>query len=260
MDLQLTGKKALVTGAGRGIGLATVRALEAEGVHVAAVARTITRELRGTGAITIAADLSDPAVPARTVTDSVRRLGGLDILINNVGSSGDDVTPNGFTDFDDAAWHQAFELNLFSAVRTSRAALPALLDGGGSIVNVSSATAKTPSCGPIPYAAAKAALTVVGKGMSEEFGAQGVRVATVSPGPVRTAMWAGKKGHGARLAEAMGMSHQAMLEKLPGQLGMTTNRFVEVDEVATLITYLSSPLATSITGDHLIDGGIVKSV
>ncbi|ADD42047.1 SDR family NAD(P)-dependent oxidoreductase [Stackebrandtia nassauensis] len=260
MDLQLSRKIALVTGASRGIGLATVRALEAEGVRVVAASRSISDGLRSTGAITIPADLSHPDAPAELVAATIEKLGGLDILVNNVGG-GDGAQLGGLLDFDDATWRDTFELNFFAAMRTARAAMPGLLASGGVIVNISSIGAKVPGGNPLPYASAKAALDAFGKSMSEEFGPRGVRVKTVSPGPVRTAMWESPDGHGAKLAESLGISHEALLQAMPGQLGLTTGRLVEPEEVAAFVTYLTSPLADSIVGsDHLIDAGAVKSV
>ncbi|MGH8881901.1 MAG: SDR family oxidoreductase, partial [Stackebrandtia sp.] len=139
--------------------------------------------------------------------------------------------------------------------------LPELLNDGGVMVNVSSLGAKTPGGNPLPYAVAKAALDTFGKAISEEFGPQGVRVKTISPGPVRTAMWESPDGHGAKLAASLGISHETLLKELPNQLGLTTGRLIEASEVAAFITYLTSPLADSVVGsDHLIEGGAFKSV
>ncbi|MGH8877294.1 MAG: SDR family NAD(P)-dependent oxidoreductase [Stackebrandtia sp.] len=260
MDLQLSRKVALVTGASRGIGLATVRALEAEGVRVVAAARSVSDGLLSTGAITIPTDLSRPEAPAALVDAVIEKLGRLDILVNNVGG-GDGAMLGGLLDFDDAQWYETFELNFFAAMRTSRAAIPRLLDDGGVIVNVSSLGAKAPAGNPLPYTTAKAAMDAFGKSVSEEFGPRGVRVKTVSPGPVRTGMWESPDGHGAKLAASLGISQEQFLANMPAQLGLTTGRLVEPEEVATFIAYLTSPLADSIVGsDHLIDGGALKSV
>lgn len=260
MDLQLSRKRALVTGASRGIGLATVRALEAEGVRVVAASRSVSDGLRSTGAITIATDLSQPEAPAALVAEAVDKLGGLDILVNNVGG-GDGALVGGFLDFDDKQWQGTFDLNFFAAMRAARAALPHLLDNAGVMVNVSSIGAKAPGGNPLPYATAKAALTALGKALSEEFGPRGVRVKTVSPGPVRTGMWESPDGHGAKLAASLGITQQKLLDSLPEQMGLITGRLVEPEEVAAFITYLTSPRADSVVGsDQLIDGGAVKSV
>ncbi|QKG23368.1 SDR family oxidoreductase [Actinomadura verrucosospora] len=260
MDLRLTGKTAVVTGASKGIGLAAVEALTAEGMRVVAASRTITPALKETGATTVAADLSAPDAPARLIETALAELGGIDVLVNNVGGGDGDGSAGGFLAFDDAAWQAMYELNLFAAVRAARAALPSLLERSGAIVNVSSNGARVPHVGPAPYTTAKAALTAFGKALAEEFGPQGVRVNTVSPGPTRTALLEGPDGYGAGLAASLGVTQEQLLAGLPGATGMVTGRLVEPAEVAALIAYLASPLAASTTGtDHLIDGGAVKT-
>ncbi|RVU18861.1 SDR family oxidoreductase [Streptomyces antnestii] len=259
MELHLNGKTALVTGASRGIGLAVVQALAAEGVRVIGAARTVTPELESDGVKPIAVDLSDPAGAERLVAEAVTELGGIDILVNNVGG-GDGGLNGGFLDVSDDQWAEVVDLNFFATVRVTRAAMPALLATRGSIVNVSSMGARVPHGGPIAYTTAKAALTAFGKALAEEFGAQGVRVNTVSPGPVRTAMWESPTGYGAELAASMGVPHAELVAGLPSAMGMLVNRLVEPDEVAALVAYLASPLAAATTGaDHLIDGGAVKT-
>jgi NAD(P)-dependent dehydrogenase (short-subunit alcohol dehydrogenase family) len=259
MDLQLKDKTALVTGASRGIGLAVVEQLVAEGVRVVAVARTNTPELRSTGAYVVPADLAVPEGPEQAVTAALAEVGELDLLVNNVGGGDGDGT-GGFLDFDDETWRSLFELNYFATVRTTRAALPSLIRQHGAIVNVSSNGARIPSAGPAPYTTAKAALTALSKALSEEFGPQGVRVNTVSPGPVRTALWTDPDKYGGQLARKLGVPHEDLLAALPEQTGMTTGRLIEPAEVAALVVQLCSPLTASIVGaDHLIDGGIVKT-
>jgi NAD(P)-dependent dehydrogenase (short-subunit alcohol dehydrogenase family) len=259
MDLRLNGKTAVVTGASKGIGLATVEALTAEGARVVAASRTITPGLKETGATTVAIDLSAPDAPARLIATALDELGGIDVLVNNVGG-GDGGNAGGFLSFDDETWQNLYELNLFAAVRTTRAALPSLLERSGAIVNVSSNSARTPQAGPVPYTTAKAALTAFGKALAEEFGPQGVRVNTVSPGATRTALWEGPDSYGAGLAAALEIEQEELLAGLPGATGMVTGRLVEPAEVTALIAYLASPLAASTTGtDHLIDGGAVKT-
>ncbi len=197
----MNGKTALVTGASRGIGLAVVQALIAEGARVVAAARTTTPELAASGAIPVAVDLSDPAAAERLVAEAVAELGGIDILVNNVGG-GDGGLSGGFLDVTDAQWAQVVDLNFFATVRATRAAL---LAARGAMVNVSSIGARVPHGGPIAYTTAKAALTAFSKALAEEFGPQGVRVNTVSPGPVRTDLWESPAGYGAELATAMGI-------------------------------------------------------
>ncbi|MCI2416575.1 SDR family oxidoreductase [Saccharopolyspora sp. K220] len=259
MDLQLTGKTALVTGASRGIGLAIASALITEGMRVVGAARTISPELKATGAIGIPADLSTPDGPAALVEQARTAVGELDLLINNVGG-GDGGLVAEFADLTEDNWQQTFELNFFSAIRTTRAALPSLLRRQGGIINISSIGARVPNSGPMPYTTAKAALTAFSKALAAEVGPKGVRVNTVSPGPVHTALWNAPDGHGAALAESLGVPLDVLLAQLPAEAGMTTGRLIEPAEVAALVAFLASPHAASTAGaDHLIDANATKT-
>lgn len=262
MEFQLTGRSALVTGASRGIGLATVTALAAEGARVVGAARTITPELKETGAITIPADLATPDGPARLVDQALAELDdGLDVLVNNVGGGDSQSAARGFLGFEDRDWLSWLDLNFLAAVRTTRAAMPSLLRANGSVINISSNGARMPHAGPVPYTTAKAALTAMGKALAEEFGPQGVRVNTISPGPVRTAMWEAADGYGAALASASGMPREQLVAGLPASMGLTTGRLIEPGEIASLVTYLASPHAASFSGaDLVIDAGSIKSL
>ncbi|GAA1593664.1 hypothetical protein GCM10009789_54640 [Kribbella sancticallisti] len=146
-----------------------------------AAARTQTPELRQTGAFVGPVDLTEPDGPERLVAAAGRELGELDLLVNNVGG-GDGEATSGFLGVHDQAWQQIFGLNFFATVKTTRAALPGLIRQRGAIINISSNGARIPSSGPVAYTTAKAALTALGKALAEEFGPQGVRVNTVSPG------------------------------------------------------------------------------
>ncbi|MGW2630271.1 oxidoreductase [Streptomyces chattanoogensis] len=260
MKLNLDSKTAVVTGASRGIGLATVRTLIDEGVRVVGAARTITPELKESGALPVSADLGTADGVTTLMESAFAELGGIDLLVNNVGA-GDAVEPAGFLDTDDAQWASIFDLNLLSAVRISRAALPSLIERRGALVNVSSVNSRLPAAGPVAYSAAKAALTSLGKSLAEEFGPQGVRVNTVSPGVVRTAIWEDPDGFGGKVAAGAGAEHAAFLRQLPDAFAITTGRITEPQEVASLITFLLSDVAGNITGaDYVIDGGTVKTV
>ncbi len=189
MDLQLSGRVAVVTGASKGIGLATTRTLLDEGVRVVAASRKTTPELdalAGTNLVHVPADLMDPGAPAQVISRAVDTFGGLDILVNNAGGPppGVKLPRFGFLTPADADWQAMFEFNLFSVVRAVRAAIPAMLErGGGAIVNVSSDHARQPATMNVDYGAAKAGLNNLTKALSEEFAPQGIRVNTVSPGP-----------------------------------------------------------------------------
>jgi putative oxidoreductase len=258
MELGLTGKTAVVTGASRGIGLAVATTLAAEGVRVVGGARTISAELEDSGAIPVPVDLIAREGADTLIEHACAELGGIDLLINNVGG-GDSYALDGFLGVNDDTWRRTFDLNFFSAVRVTRAALPSLLERHGTVINISSIGARMPAAGPMDYNIAKAALTALGKALAEEFGPQGLRVNTISPGPVRTALWDAPDGYGAHLAAANNTEHTAFLNQVPNIMGMTTGRLIEPQEVATLVAFLASDHARSICGsDHLIDGGAVK--
>jgi NAD(P)-dependent dehydrogenase (short-subunit alcohol dehydrogenase family) len=262
MELQLTGKTAIVTGASRGIGLAIARTLTGEGVQVVGAARTITPELRAASVLAVSADLSTPDGARGVVDAAIARTGGVDILVNNVGAGDvDRLKLGGFLDTADEQWRDLFALNLFSAVWAARAALPSLIERRGAIINVASINARVPATGPVGYSEAKAALVAFSKRLSEEFGPLGVRINTVSPGPVGTGLWRDANGFGARVAAGFGATHEDFLAALPQTFGITSGRIAEPDEVAALITFLASAAAPSVIGaDIVIDGGVVKTV
>lgn len=261
MELGLTGKAAVVTGASRGIGLAVARALAGEGVRVVGGARTITPELDEAAVAVVAADVATPDGASALVEAALSELGGIDILVNNVGAGDPDrLGLGGFLEIGDEQWRALFDRNLFSAAWTTRAALPSLLDRRGAIVSVSSINARVPATGPVGYSEAKAALTAFGKRLSEEFAPRGVRVNTVSPGPVGSSLWRDPHGFGARVAAAAGVGHQEFLAAMPKQFGLASRRITEPEEVAALITFLVSETAPNIVGaDIVIDGGTIKT-
>ncbi|MFC0843032.1 oxidoreductase [Streptomyces noboritoensis] len=260
MELNLAGKTAVVTGASRGVGLAITRQLVDEGVRVVGAARTITAELKEAGAHPVAVDLSTPQGAEELAAQALAALGGVDILVNNIGG-GDTFNLDGFLATDDALWAHSFEVNLFGTVRVTRLLLPSILERRGSVVNISSMTARLPGTGPIEYGAAKAGLNAFGKALSEEFGPQGVRVNTVSPGPTRTAIWEADDSFGALLAEANGVGHHEFVSGVPAAMGMTIGRMVEPEEVAAVVAFLASDRAAGITGaDYVVEGGGIKTV
>jgi NAD(P)-dependent dehydrogenase (short-subunit alcohol dehydrogenase family) len=208
MDLGLDGRTAIVSGASRGIGLAVTRGLVAEGVHVTAGARKSSAELEemaGTGMVRVVqVDLAEPGGPARLVAAAGDRI---DILVNNVGAA--PARPGGFAAITDEDWLASLTLDLMAAVRTTRAALPVMTAAGkGAIVNISSVNASLPDPAVMDYSAAKAALANFSKSLSKEAGPAGIRVNTVSPGPVATDLWLGDQGVAATVSRATGARPQ----------------------------------------------------
>ena len=268
MDLQLSGRVALVTGASKGIGLATTRTLLEEGARVVAVSRSTSDALDDLACpelVHTPADLMDPTAPARVVDRAVQAFGGLDVLVNNAGGPppGARLPRFGFADLTDDDWAQMFELNLFSTVRAIRAAIPAMrARGGGSVVNVSSGHARQPSGINVDYGAAKAGMTNLTQALSEEFAPQGIRVNTVSPGPVRTAWWTDEGGAADILATYAGTDRDDVMDKVaPEMMNLTTGRLVDPQEVADVIVLLASPRSASTTGsDVVVDAGWLKAV
>ncbi|BDG04172.1 oxidoreductase [Anaeromyxobacter oryzae] len=262
MDLHLSGKVAVVTGASKGIGLAITQALASEGVSVAAGARRATGELSELAAASkvhpVAVDLSTPDGPARLVDEAVSTFGGLDILVNNAGA----VRPRlgGFASITEEDWATTMAINFFAAVRTTRAALPHLLRrGAATIVTVSSVNAFLPDPLVLDYCAAKAALTNFFKSLSKEVGPRGIRVNTVSPGPVSTALWLGDEGVAATVARASGGEADTVAKQAAS--GSVTGRFTRPQEVADLVVLLASDRAGNVTGsDFVIDGGLVTTL
>lgn len=261
MDLGISGRTALVTGASRGIGLAIAQALAAEGVRVVGAARTVTPELEKAAAAAVPVDLSTRAGATAVVDETLAAVGGIDFLVNNVGAGDPDgLTLGGFLDVGDEQWQRMFDLNLFSAVWTTKAALPSILERKGAIVNISSINARTPAGSPVGYAEAKAALALFGKRLSEELAPRGVRVNTVSPGVVASPLWTDPDGFGGKVAAAFGIGHDDLLAGLPGQAGIASGRITEPEEVADLVAFLLSDRAANIHGaDHVIDGGTLKT-
>ncbi|MEV4150824.1 SDR family NAD(P)-dependent oxidoreductase [Amycolatopsis sp. NPDC049691] len=251
MDLDLAGKRVLVTGASKGIGLATVRMFLAEGASVTAVARRSTPELDATAATFFAADLSTPGGPRRTIENVLAADPRLDVLVNNVGGG---TIPDGMlTDplgGDDEDWDRAFALNLHAAVRLSRAALPALTAARGAIVNVGSSSSLLPHTAPLSYAVAKAALNAFSRGLAEKVGESGVRVNVVTPGATHTPLVTGEDGVTAKLAAAVGVDHAAVLEEFPRQNGLVTGQLIDPSEIARVIVLLSSPTLPSAVGSN----------
>jgi NAD(P)-dependent dehydrogenase (short-subunit alcohol dehydrogenase family) len=259
MDLELSEKVAVVTGASKGIGLSVVRSLAAEGAHVIAGALTVDT-LPGIDRVSaIEVDLVEPGGSERLVGEAAAQHGRVDILVNNVG--GVRLRVDGFLSVSDEDFERSMQLNFFAALRATRAAVARMVEqGGGAIVNVASVNAFFHPDGlVIDYGAAKAALLNVAKALSQELGPKGIRINSVSPGPVATDLWLGDHGVAATIGKASGASADAVREQAIA--AMPTGRFTTPDEVATLVALLASPKTANVTGSNfVIDGGLIKTM
>jgi NAD(P)-dependent dehydrogenase (short-subunit alcohol dehydrogenase family) len=257
---ELHGRLAVVTGASKGIGLACAEALAEAGAHVLAVARTSTsplQELADRGAATwVQADLTAPDGPGQIMAAAGDR--SVDVLVNNVGSA--PARPGGFFTVTDAQWRQTFELNLMTMVAVTRAVLPSMLEAGsGSVVNIASVNARLPEPLVIDYSASKAAVASASKALAKEFGGRGIRVNSVSPGPVETDLWLGGSGVAATVSRAAGVSAEEVKDQATAST--VSGRFSRPSEVAELVVYLAGERARNIMGaDFLIDGGYVPTL
>jgi NAD(P)-dependent dehydrogenase (short-subunit alcohol dehydrogenase family) len=253
---------AVVTGASKGIGLAVVRTLASEGMHVVAGARDVASLAGIPGVTALAGDLIEPGGPARLVAYAVERHGRIDVLVNNVGAVR--LRLQGFLAIDDDEFMWSMQINFFAALRATRAAITRMLEqGGGAIVNVASVNAFfQPDGGTVDYGAAKAALTNLTKSLSQEFGPKGIRINDVSPGPVATELWLGENGVAHTAARAMGTDANTARERVLASIGgLATGRLSTPEEVATLVALLASPRTANVTGsNYVIDGGLIKTL
>lgn len=259
MDLELDGSVAVVTGASKGIGLAVVRALAAEGAAVVAGARTVEALAGLEGVTALEVDLARPGGPEALVDLAIERHGRVDVLVNNVGRV--QLRLDGFVETSDADFEASLQLNFFAALRATRAAVAAMLPrASGAIVNVASVNAFFHPDGlVIDYGAAKAALLNVAKALSQELGPKGIRINSVSPGQVETDLWLGDDGVAATMGRALGVQPATVREQAVADIA--TGRFSTADEVATLVALLASPRTANVTGaNYVIDGGLVKTL
>jgi NAD(P)-dependent dehydrogenase (short-subunit alcohol dehydrogenase family) len=258
MDLGLTGRTAVVTGGSKGIGLAVVTALASSGARVVTGATSVSpalAELVTAGRVTaIEVDLAQPDGPAQLVAAAGDRV---DILVNNVGRA--PARPGGFLSITDDDWLATINLDLLAAVRATRSALRSMLAAqAGVVVSVCSVNARLPDPGVLDYSTAKAGLAAFSKALAKEVGPHGVRVNTVSPGPVATDLWLGAGGVAQTVGAATGAQPADVASQAAGQ--SPTGRFTQPAEVADVVLFLASERAANITGaDVIIDGGLVPT-
>ncbi|MBB5896514.1 oxidoreductase [Kutzneria kofuensis] len=247
---------AVVSGGTKGIGAAVVERLRKDGYAVVTGSRSAVPE-HGEDLTVVRADLAT-AEGVEALAAAALQRGRVDALVNNVGQFD---ARSSFLDVTDAQWEQGFAANVLSAVRLTRALLPALLERGGAVVNVSSINARLPFPMVVDYSAHKAALTNLTTTLSEEFAPRGVRVNAVSPGPVRTPGWTDDGRLADGMAAASGATREQVLDEgVPTSMGIALGRMGEADEIADAIAFLLGPQARWITGtDLVIDGGTIKT-
>jgi 3-oxoacyl-[acyl-carrier protein] reductase len=267
MELGLTGRACVVTGASSGIGLATARSLVAEGARVLLVARgeealrgavEAVQAVRAVGSdggrvAGLALDVTSVDAGERLVAEAVERFGGLWALVNNAGTSV--VTPLG--ELTDADWQAQWDIHVMASMRTMRAAAPRMVeDGGGRIVNVCSSAGKRPSLTNAAYSVTKAAQLSLSRVFADSFAADGVLVNAVAPGAVDTPLWLADGGLADQAAARTGKSREDVIDAQRAKIPL--GRFGTEDEIASVITFLCSERASDVAGaSWSVDGGTV---
>ena len=238
MDLQINGRTAVVTGASRGIGAATLALLEAEGARVVAVSRA-------TGS-----DVTHPEAAERIAALAG---GPVDILVNNAGTS----FAKALDELTDEDWNAQWELHVLASMRLMRAFAPGMAERGwGRIVNVASSAGKRPSLTNAAYSVTKAAQLSLSRVFADSYAGDGVLVNAVAPGAVESSLWVGEGGLADQVAAARGGTRDdaltAQRDKIP--LG----RFGTEEEIAGVVVFLCSERASDVTGaSWSVDGGTV---
>jgi 3-oxoacyl-[acyl-carrier protein] reductase len=243
MDLGLTGKACVVTGAGSGIGAAIAKLLEQEGAQVLGVSRSAGFQ----------ADVTEPGAAERIVAECEARFGGIDVLVNNAGTS--EAKP--LYELEDGDWQGQWELHVMGPMRLMRVAAPRMAArGGGRIVNVCSSAGKRPSLTNAAYSVTKAAQLSLSRVFADAHAAEGVLVNAVAPGAVASPLWLADGGLADQVAAAKGISREEAVEAQASKI--PTGRFGTPEEVAGIVVVLCSEIASNVSGAAWsVDGGAV---
>ncbi len=256
MDLGLRERTCLLTGASRGIGLATARILVEEGARVFLTARgeeELARAAESCGAAGhLALDITDRDAPERLLAAT----GPLDVLVNNAGTSY--LRP--LEELGDEEWQAQWELHVMAPMRLMRAAAPAMAERGwGRIVNVSSSSGKRPSLTNAAYSVSKAAELSLSRAYADAYAARGVLVNAVAPGVVDSELWTGEGGLADQVAVAQGVTREEALATAGAKPPL--GRFGTPEEVAAVIAFLCSERASDVAGAAWsVDGGTVPVI
>ena len=255
---ELSGKIALVTGGTKGTGNAIAERLLKAGATVIITARNEPEEPNANLHF-IAADLTNAQDASKVISEITAQYGGLDILVNNLGSS--ETSGGGFGVLTDDDWEKTLQANLLAPVRLDRGFLPYMISKqSGVIIHIASIQGQLPLYdATLPYAAAKAGLINYSKGLSNEVSPKGVRVLTVSPGWIQTTA---AQRMMERIAESSGGTvEEAIQSVMDGLGGIPFGRPANPDEVAEFVGFLVSPRAGYLTGtEYVIDGGTIPTI
>jgi NAD(P)-dependent dehydrogenase (short-subunit alcohol dehydrogenase family) len=265
MDLGLKGRRCVVTGASRGIGLATARMLCAEGASVLLVARSkealsrAAEECAAAGgtAAALVCDVTEADAGQRILAEAENRFGALDVLVNNAGTA----RWRDLDDVPDQDWYEAWEVNVMAPLRLMRSAIPPMRERGwGRIVNVASTAGKRPSAAMPEYSVAKAAELSLSRLFADRHAAEGVLVNAVCPGPTKSELWMDPGGLLDQSKELGG--HDTRDEALEAAGSKRPiGRLAEVVEVAAAIVFLCSERASYVAGAAWsVDGGTVQVI
>jgi 3-oxoacyl-[acyl-carrier protein] reductase len=259
MDLGLEGKVCVVTGATSGIGLAVARRLCDEGARVLFVGRSeesLAEAAAGCGGEYLAGDVTDPEVDERIVATCAEQMGGIDVLVNNAGTS----YARALGELTDDDWRGQYELNVLAPMRLMRAAAPRMAArGGGRIVNVCSSAGKRPSLTNAAYSVTKAAELSLSRVFADSYASDNVLVNAVTPGPVASPLWTAEGGLADQNARAKGISREQALADQTAKVPL--GRFAEPEEIADVIVFLCSERASIVTGAAWsADGGAVAII
>jgi 3-oxoacyl-[acyl-carrier protein] reductase len=256
MDMALTDLRVLVTGGSAGIGLATAELLAAEGARVVLASRQPERAAEAIGCSGVAADLATADGCDRAVAHAVDNLGGLDVLVNNVGIA----RIGRFEDTPDEVWQTAWDTNVMSYVRCIRAALPSLrASSAASVVNVASTSGKRPSAGMPEYSITKAAVLSLSRLVADVHAGDGIRCNAVCPGPTLSPAWLAPGGLAEQTTGDSDRSRDEVLRAVGA--GRPLGRMAEPAEIAAVIGFLCSPRSSYVTGAAWsADGGTVPVI
>lgn len=259
METGLEGKSVVVTGAGAGIGLATVKMFVDEGAKVTGGDLDLS-ELEGLDSVqAVEVDLGTKEGAEKLIAAAVEEFGTVDCLVNNVGIA---PTREGFLEITDEDWDRTLAVNYFSMLRCARAAIPHMMEkGSGSIVSVGSEVARQPDVFLGDYSVSKAAVVMLSKILSMEFGQYGIRSNAVSPGPTRTSLWDKPGGFTDFLAAEFELDREAAIDHFAKEVrNLPLGRIGAPEDVAAAIVFLSSDLAKQVTGsEYCVDSGVKKA-